>query len=762
MISAYRRPHWWFALSVVLAGLTLLASGEAQAQSVSHLEEFLSPATLAEVFPDADRVGPKEGEPPSAAAYKSDQLLGYVYLNSDVVSSTGYSGKPIRILVGIDLKGRIMGAKLVEQHEPIVLVGIPAAKLTAFIHSYVGRNIGDSTKVADEPTVDIISGATVTTMVIGDTITRSAIKVAQLRGLGEARAPAAPATAPKQIDPDKMSIENWQTSRGDGSVRRLALSVYDVNAAFAKSDNKLAAEHPEAGPGDDSFIDLYVAEVSVPSIGRSLLGDVGYKALKDGLKPGQQAILVAGSGRYSFKGSGYVRGGIFDRIELVQGENIIRFHDSDQERLGDLHADGAPRLPEIDLFKIPVGAQFDPAAPWRVVLLVQRTIGARDKAFLSFDLNYAVPAEYLIVPQPVAAQPAPPSSPTAAAQADSHAPTAPEQPLWQRAWRAKAGKIVVLLAALVVLTAIFFFQEALVRRPVLYHRLRLAFLGFTLVWIGWYAEAQLSIVNILAFFNALRTDFSWESFLMDPLIFILWCAVAAGMLFWGRGAFCGWLCPFGALQELLNAVAKRLRIPQLSIPFGLHQRLWPIKYIIFLGLFGLSLYYLSMSEEASEVEPFKTAIVFRFMREWPFVLYAVALLFAGLFVERFFCRYLCPLGAALAIPGRMRMFDWLRRYRECGNPCQRCAQECPVQAIHPEGHINPNECIQCLHCQELYNDDHRCPVMIQRRLKSERRAAVIGSPPPPPRRSVPAGPALTLPDGASGQSRNTLNVDGSG
>ena len=92
-------------------------------------------------------------------------------------------------------------------------------------------------------------------------------------------------------------------------------------------------------------------------------------------------------------------------------------------------------------------------------------------------------------------------------------------------------------------------------------------------------------------------------------------------------------------------------------------------------------------------------------------------------MERVFCRYLCPLGAALAIPARLRMFDWLRRYRECGNPCQRCGNECPVQAIHPEGHINPNECIQCLHCQMLYHHDQMCPVMIQRRLKREKHAA---------------------------------------
>jgi NosR/NirI family nitrous oxide reductase transcriptional regulator len=45
-----------------------------------------------------------------------------------------------------------------------------------------------------------------------------------------------------------------------------------------------------------------------------------------------------------------------------------------------------------------------------------------------------------------------------------------------------------------------------------------------------------------------------------------------------------------------------------------------------------------------------------------------------------------------------------------------------VQAIHPEGPINPNECLYCLHCQELYFDEQRCPVMVKRRERRERKA----------------------------------------
>ena len=71
------------------------------------------------------------------------------------------------------------------------------------------------------------------------------------------------------------------------------------------------------------------------------------------------------------------------------------------------------------------------------------------------------------------------------------------------------------------------------------------------------------------------------------------------------------------------------------------------------------------------------------------------------------------------------MFDWLKRYNECGNPCQSCANQCPVQAIHPTGEINPNECVNCLHCQVLYQSRTICPVVIKR---DKRRHTAATSP----------------------------------
>ena len=263
--------------------------------------------------------------------------------------------------------------------------------------------------------------------------------------------------------------------------------------------------------------------------------------------------------------------------------------------------------------------------------------------------------------------------------------------------------------------------------------------------LGWGLGAQLSIVQVIAFLHALLSGFKWETFLIAPLIFVLWSAVALGMLFWGRGVFCGWLCPFGALQELTNQAAQRLGVRQIAVPQALHERLWVIKYTLFVGLVALSFYSMERALVLAEVEPFKTAISMRFLRAWPFVLYVVALLGAGLFIERFFCRYICPMGAGLAIPAKLKVFDWLKRRPQCGRECRLCETKCTVGAIDPLGRINANECIVCLRCQVIMNDENTCPVLKRRGRASGGGGGSFTAPPIPPAPSSPPVPAPVTP-----------------
>ena len=691
---------------------------------VSHSEpiiaKFIDRVDLSTLIPGADRLGEPRSDIPVIPALRGSDVIGYVFLTSDFVTTTGYSGKPIHIVMAVDNDAKVTGVSLVKHSEPIVLIGIPDAKIKAVTEKYAGLDlVSEAAAGGSAHDLDIVSGATVTIMVIDDSIVRAGLKVAKSLGLGGLKADAASSGPVREMlrpAGDDVPVSDWQTLTGDGSVRSLRLDVGQINQAFAETGDARAIKRPEKGDPEATFIDLQMALVSAPEIGRTLLGEDEYANLVAWLKEGEEAILVLGRGKYSFKGSGYVRGGIFDRIQLIQGDEAARFFDKQHKRLGRLAPDDAPSFTELDIFKIPADMGFSPTDSFRLQLLVQRAVGAIDKTFITFDLGYRLPDRFVrnIAPEPVSQA----AGDLAASDPDelSH--------LWKRIWQNKQFEVAILGLAIAVLTLVFFFQMQVTRHERFTYWFRIGFLTFTLVFLGWYANAQLSVVNVLAFFSAVMAGFSWSAFLMDPLVFILWFSVAASLLFWGRGVFCGWLCPFGALQELTNKIARFVKIPQYTLPWGLHERLWPIKYMVFLGLFGLSLYSLELAERFAEVEPFKTAIILKFQRGWPYVLFVVILLGAGLFIERFYCRYLCPLGAALAIPARLRMFDWLKRYRECGNPCQRCANECMVQAIHPEGHINPNECHQCLHCQVLYQSDTKCPVCIKKVAKRLRFEAL--------------------------------------
>ncbi|WP_443696020.1 transcriptional regulator NosR [Pseudomonas sp.] len=699
MTRSARLTRHWLTVLVVL----LITSFTAQARSYGDIEQ----QRIERTFPAQDAVSAPDGPFKVRTISTAGKPIGYVFQSLDVVAIPAYSGKPINTQVILDTAGVIRDAYVLEHHEPILLIGIPEIKLHEFTAHYSGVDVRQRVVVgrSSDPkavTVDAIAGATVTAMVVNEVVMRAAREVAVWLKLIDGTAATAQKVA--LIRTDRFDPATWVQLTGNGAIRRLLLTRGQVDAAFKDT----AAEGAEAA--DETFIELYVADLNPPSIGRNLLGEAHYRSLMQGLKPGEQAIAVFGRGLFSFKGSGYVRGGIFDRVQLRQFGNVISFRDLDHQRIDDVYAEGIPAFDEMSVFIVRPQAGFDPGSAWTLELLVRRQTGPVSGTFSSFELPYQMPEQYLERPLPTAAEQA--------------ALDEASRPLWLSIWYQKQAQIIVLGVALLLLTAILFLQDSLARRPRLLHWLRRGYLVFTVGFVGGYALGQLSVVNVLTFVHALVQDFRWELFLTDPLIFMLWVFTAASILLWGRGVFCGWLCPFGALQELLNEAARRLKIRQFELPFAVHERLWAIKYLILLVLFGLSLESMATAERFAEVEPFKTAITLKFDRQWWFVLYALALLVINLFTRKVYCRYLCPLGAALAIPSKFRLFDWLKRRQECGNPCQLCAKECEIQAIHPDGHINANECHYCLDCQMTWHNENKCPPLINKRKKRNKAAPV--------------------------------------
>ena len=314
---------------ILIVGLLCAVFAPANAETV--LAKYLPSVQAADLVAGADGFGAIRSDLAVAPVLQGGTQIGWAFVTSDFVGTTGYSGKPIHTMVAVDTKGVVIGVKLVKHSEPIVLIGIPDAKVKALAASYIGLDLVAQAKSGGKHDLNIISGATVTVMVLDDSILRSGLKVARALGLG-GLAPEVATGPTVEVDPLATAPADWLAMEGDGTLRRLSLDVGQVNAAFDALGDPRATAKPETAAADSLFTEMQVALVSVPAIGKALLSANDQTNLASWLKPGDQALMIVGKGMFSFKGSGYVRGGIFDRIVLVQDDLSVRFHDHDHKR----------------------------------------------------------------------------------------------------------------------------------------------------------------------------------------------------------------------------------------------------------------------------------------------------------------------------------------------------------------------------------------------------------------------------------------------
>jgi NosR/NirI family nitrous oxide reductase transcriptional regulator len=730
-------------VAALLAALAIIAPAGATVSGGQAYEAEL-PAQLAtqpdlcayapcgEVLPGADSFSPRKGRPPYVEAWRTTagkrELAGYVFLSTDIVDIPGYSGKPIVTLIGMDTRGTIAGVKVLRHSEPILLLGIPETALTRFMQQYVGKFIGSRMEIgkahADQGYIglDAISGATVTVVSENQAIVRSAMDIAKQVGIlaPTLRAQARFAAAPQRLD--------WQQLVDAGGVQRLTVQPDEVGAE----------------PNGQALIDLYFGALDAPAVGRNILGESGYDSLMRTLKPGEHAIFVIGNGVESFKGSGFVRGGIFDRIQVAQDMDTFTFRDLDYLNLYEVHAAGAPAFHESGIFIIR-SPSFSDAYPWSLVFLgnrKDRETGA--KSFVSFDEEYWLPARYLEGGRPHVERTA---------------------PAWLKIWRARPVEIALFVAFLAAAGILYACRDWLVRRSsrkdkrwVSYPKY--ALWGISIGFAGFHLMAQPSVTQVLTWFHEILFKWEWSLFLSDPFIFLFWWFIIISVFFWGRGMFCGWLCPYGALTEIVHKVGGALGLKRFQgkLPQRLHDKLKWVKYGVFAGLLAVSFYSMETAEKLAEIEPFKTTfLVGVWNRSWPFVTFWGLLLAAALFIERPFCKYLCPLGASLAIPSTFRWWG-LKRKEECG-PCTACEHGCESQAIDSKGRIDQRECLLCLDCMVMYYDDHSCPPLAKER-KARTRAGQpltaigangyyipiipVGTAPPPAPKPQPLGARAVL------------------
>lgn len=165
-------------------------------------------------------------------------------------------------------------------------------------------------------------------------------------------------------------------------------------------------------------------------------------------------------------------------------------------------------------------------------------------------------------------------------------------------------------------------------------------------------------------------------------------------LLFGR-VYCGWVCPLGAVQELVFIGKYRIRIPK-----KVDKYLKYVKFVI-LAVF----LYLTISTSMylwGRYEPFKVLFNFGGNR----IAFILLLITLGLsmFIERGFCRYICPMGAIFSIISRFSIFGMRINKGKCVN-CLRCTRDlCPMgslEATQDKIKIDKAECIDCLRCKDI-------------------------------------------------------------
>ena len=156
--------------------------------------------------------------------------------------------------------------------------------------------------------------------------------------------------------------------------------------------------------------------------------------------------------------------------------------------------------------------------------------------------------------------------------------------------------------------------------------------------------------------------------------------------------FCGWICPFGALQDWFGWIAKKLHFPRYKLPQKLQQYVQLLRYVLYgLSVINIVLFFLNSRFF------FEHSVV---AGAWEWVSGSVMVLFllATLFTDRPFCNYFCVKGASLGVWSVLRPIGITREEKSCVH-CSKCDQICPMNIeVSSVAFVRHPNCINCMQC----------------------------------------------------------------
>jgi ferredoxin/Na+-translocating ferredoxin:NAD+ oxidoreductase RnfG subunit len=609
------------------------------AQKTLGQTPHLSAAQLAGVLPQAQRFSPKQGNPPVYIGYESEaqdaEIVGYAFETTDFEpQEIGYSA-PIEVLVGVDLAGELTGIEILFYRESYKSIRGDFLNSERFPNQFDGKSVADGFRVGRD--IDGVSRATISSWAVSRGIRNSAREVARAY-LGEAAV-----FANASVEDQALSLLaplSWEGLIDDGLVKLWPVLLED-----------------------GTQIDLTVAFMGNEKLGEMLVGAEDYsraeREASNRVREGALLLIgIAGNASSPFRQ---------ENLALQQGDWSYQVERRRFVYVGSAEA-GKSRDKMRFAGAIVLPPEVDIAQPFTLFYNTGKEVDSIDQLE---QVNYQVPPIALALAQgrQVPAEYLPEII-------DEYADLPIETGLQALLGSAPWTEIALLMLLLTVAMTAFVRKDA---------RLRWVALLSTFVYLGFVNGTFLSVSHI--------TNFMKQGpglFLNDLPLLILVVFTLVTTVFWGR-VFCSSLCPFGALQDILERIVPRRW--RRSLPQWLHDRALWLKYVILAGLIAMAVAYAELSV-FQYFEPFGTL----FYQSQSLLLWGILSVFVAgsIFVPRFYCRYACPLGASLGVIS-VAAFWKIKRVPQC-EVCKVCEKACPTGAIRLQA-IDFKECVRCDVCE---------------------------------------------------------------
>ncbi len=675
------------------------------------ITEYISLDLVKSIFPNATRYGEVDKRTLSIPIFNNNKEIGFLFETFDVTRGLGYSRRPFNLAVGVDFQGVLRGVKLLKHVEPIAILGRTDQDFIDYLKQYkdidlksgisltlklTGADIeGDNIAMRETAgeiesltQIDGVSRTTTSSLLFMDAIMRGARKIARKKSIILDNNDIG-----NFVDLEQYKPQNWNALIDDKSLSNFKIGISLLNETFINSNIEVPRSI-KFKKDNNLFTNYFIANVSPAGIGTNILGRRWFdQYISAGRNVDDQVYYIAFTGD--------IWRSLEDRIsKVIEKKNLILKQNEKEiiitkdlfKELPFNHAKGAPNIQGQGLIYLSAKYKINPQLP--IELIYKFNNSQNEK--VTFKLLYQLPEKYYLKNF----------------NENNFVSSNPNN-RFSIIWSNNITNIFLLLITVSIAALVLIFNNVLTKNRKYFLYFRICFLTWILVWLGWIVGGQLSVLHLINFFEIITSpNNNFSSFLAEPIILIIGAVTLISFFIWGRALFCGWLCPFGALQELFSIISKKVGIHQIFLPNYLDKNIRYLKYFLLAIIIIATTLEFNLTKYLYNIEPFKTAITLRFMAPINIVMWAVFLLIINLFIERAYCRYICPLGAGLAIFGKVRIMNFLKRKKECGNPCKACNKVCPTGAILNSGKINMNECLGCLDCQVMYNDYTKCPPLV--------------------------------------------------